>query len=101
MAEKRVWTDLWHTPQAAAWERLGWVRTVARYCRLSVRCEAKDASAPLIATATALEDRLGLTPKAMKLMLWVISDDELEERRTERASQTSDRQRPAAVDLGE
>src|SRR3546814_2640419 len=44
-AEEAVWAQLWHTPQAAAWERLGWFRTVARYCRFLVQSERKDATA--------------------------------------------------------
>jgi hypothetical protein len=45
--------------------------------------------------ARQLEDRLGLTPKAMRLLLWEIASDELAERRP---VDTSDvRQRIRAV----
>ena len=64
-----------------AWERLGWTRTVGRYCRVMVAAEQKDASAQLLAQATALEDRLGLTPKAMRLLLWEVVADEVAEQR--------------------
>lgn len=80
-AEKRAWEDLWRTPQAVAWEKLGWVRTVGRYCRFMVAAEHKDATPALLAQVTALEDRLGLTPKAMRLLLWEIVTDEVAEQR--------------------
>jgi hypothetical protein len=80
-AERDAWWQLWSTPQAVAWERLGWTRTVARYCRIMVACEQPDAAATLHAQATALEDRLGLTPKAMRLLLWQIAADEVAEQR--------------------
>lgn len=80
-AEREAWAQLWRTPQAVAWERLGWTRTVARYCRVMVACEKRDATAAMLAQATALEDRLGLTPKAMRLLLWEIVSDEVTEQR--------------------
>lgn len=80
-AEKRAWTDLWATPQAVAWERLGWARTVARYCRFMLQAESPSASPALLAQVTAMEDRLGLTPKAMRLLLWEIVRDEVAEQR--------------------
>jgi hypothetical protein len=80
-AEREAWAQLWHTPQAVAWERLGWVRTVARYCRLMVRAERPGATAAIASAATSLEDRLGLTPRAMRLLLWVVDSDEVAEQR--------------------
>lgn len=73
-AERDAWRELWATPQAWAWEQLGWSRNVARYCRVMVAAEARDASPALLAQATALEDRLGLTPKAMRLLLWQVEE---------------------------
>jgi hypothetical protein len=80
-AEKRAWAQLWSTPQAVAWERLGWVRTVARYCRFMLMAEQPSASPALLAQVTAMEDRLGLTPKAMRLLLWQVTSDEVAEQR--------------------
>lgn len=80
-AERDAWWQLWRTPQAAAWEQLGWTRTVARYCRIMVAAEQADASASLHGQVTALEDRLGLTPKAMRLLLWKIAPDQVAEQR--------------------
>lgn len=91
--EAQAWSDLWATPQAVAWERLGWTRTVARYCRVMVEAEKKGASAQLLGQVTTLEDRLGLTPKAMRMLLWeVVSDEVAEQRKT-----TSVRKRIKAV----
>jgi len=80
-AERAAWADLWHTPQAVAWEKLGWTRTVARYCRLMVQAEKPNANAIALAEARQFEDRLGLTPKAMRLLLWEIVADEVAEQR--------------------
>jgi hypothetical protein len=82
-AEREAWAQLWATPQAVAWEQLGWTRTVARYCRVMVAAERPDATAALLAQAVALEDRLGLTPKSMRLLLWQIAVDEVAEKRQE------------------
>jgi hypothetical protein len=74
VSERTLWAELWHTPQAVAWEALGWTRVVARYVRVALAAEelAKDA----MAEARQLEDRLGLTPKAMRLLLWTIEAEE-------------------------
>lgn len=74
--EMSAWADLWATPQAVAWEKLGWTRTVARYCRIMVEAEKPNARADVRNAATTMEDRLGLTPKAMRLLLWTVADDE-------------------------
>ena len=74
--ETRAWRELWSTPQAVAWEKLGWTRTVARYCRIMVEAERPGAKSDVRNSATSMEDRLGLTPKAMRLLLWAITEDE-------------------------
>lgn len=79
--EAEAWRGLWATPQAVAWERLGWTRTVARYCRVMVEAEARNAPAKALLEARQFEDRLGLTPKAMRMLLWEITSDEVEEKR--------------------
>jgi hypothetical protein len=94
--EWEAWEQLWSTPQAVAWERLGWTRTVARYCRVMVAAEERGANAALLGQAVALEDRLGLTPKAMRMLLWQIVDDEVKAKR-EQPKGTSARSRLKAV----
>ena len=76
---QRMWRELWATPQAVAWERLGWTRVVARYARVALAAEVLDKDA--LAEARHLEDRLGLTPKAMRTLLWEIVADEMAEQR--------------------
>ncbi len=81
-AEEAAWAQLWRTPHAVAWERLEWLRTVARYCRVMVVAEAEGAAAAVLAQATALEDRLGLTPKSMRMLMWEIVADEVADKRS-------------------
>lgn len=73
--ESSSWVDLWRTPQAVAWERLGYFRVVARYSLLLELAEC-GAAAPIQGEVRQLEDRLGLTPKAMRMLLWEVSSDE-------------------------
>lgn len=85
--EKKAWKELWKLPQAVMWERQRIFRTVARYCRIMVEAEQPDAAPGLHAQVTSLEDRLGLTPKAMRLLLWEIQVDEVSEKRAEREAE--------------
>lgn len=99
LEEQLLWEQLWSSPQAVAWERMGVAtcREVARYCRLLIVAESEGAKAADHAQATALADRLGLTPKAMRLLLWQVARDEVAEKRTEQPSGTSARDRMRAV----
>lgn len=92
-AERKAWTTVWRTPQAVVWERLGYVRTVARYCRILVLAEEPGATAALLGQVSNLEDKLGLTPKAMRMLLWQIAPDEVAEKRDERAANVRERLR--------
>lgn len=85
-AEKDAWAQLWQTPQSVAWERLEWTRTVARYCRVMVAAEKRGAAAAVLAQCSVLEDRLGLTPKSMRMLMWDIARDEVAEKRDEPSS---------------
>jgi hypothetical protein len=93
--EAKLWAELWHTPQSVAWEGLGWTRTVARYARTLVRAEDAEAKADVLAEARQLEDRLGLTPKAMRLLLWTV--EEQGETRSTAVVVVPDRWRDTAV----
>jgi hypothetical protein len=111
--EEAVWEALWKTPQAVSWERSGWTRVVARYCRMVVAAETPGshrhcadcgAAGPdlkldsaLLAQVAGLEDRLGLSPKAMRLLLWVVDHDEVADVRAAKVSGSSGR-RLMAVD---
>lgn len=78
-AEKHAWAQLWATPQAVAWERLGWTRVVARYVRVMLKAEDGDERA--WAETRLLEKELGLTPAALRSLMWVIDADEVAEKR--------------------
>jgi len=82
--ELGLWRKLWRAPQAEAWHNLGWSRDVATYARLSVLAEMGDLDA--LKEARMWSDRLGLTPKAMRALLWVVADDEVGGRREEKAA---------------
>lgn len=94
LAEADLWKALWATPQAVAWERHGWTRVVARYVRVALVAEALNKDA--LAEARQLEDRLGLTPKAMQMLMWQIAPDEVAAQR-QQASGTGARGRIKAV----
>ena len=85
-AEGAAWAALWRTPQAVVWERHVWTRTLGRYCRVMVRAEQPDAQAALLAQVLALEDRLGIGPKALRMLLWEIVPDEVTPPRPRKAS---------------
>ncbi|TKJ25232.1 hypothetical protein A6V29_04210 [Blastococcus sp. CCUG 61487] len=68
--EGELWRDLWRTPQAVMWERLGWTRDVAQYARLKVRAELGDMNAGK--EARQWSDRLGLNPMALLRLRWEV-----------------------------
>ena len=76
-AESATWKQAWATPQAVAWERLGWVRPVARYIRCLVQAEEIGAPAALLGEVRQMEDRLGLSPMALLRLRWSVVADEL------------------------
>ncbi len=86
--ERAAWVQLWKTPHAVAWETLGWTRTVARYCRALVIAETEMAPS-MLAQVSNMEDRLGLTPKAMRMLLWQIVTNEVADKRDEKAAKAS------------
>lgn len=69
-----LWSQLWSTPQAVAWDGLGWNRVVARYTKLLLAAEKSDATAAMLGEVRQLEDRLGLTPMAMRRLRWLVSE---------------------------
>ena len=74
--EAEAWAEAWSTPQSVEWERLGWVRMVARYVRVMVRAEQPDAPVMLMGECRQLEDRLGLTPMSLLRLRWEIGEAE-------------------------
>lgn len=96
--ELAYWSRLWQKPQAVVWAEQEIFDIVARYCRIAVAAVAADATAALMAQATSMEDRLGLTPRAMRMLLWQIAPDEVTGKRDERTEDVRTRLR--AVETG-
>ncbi len=94
--EAAVWKELWSSPQAVAWERLRYVRVVARFCRLVVKAEEPDAGSRLLAEVRQMEHDLGLTPMGLRRLEWQIVEDELAEKRKD-AGRMSARERLAVA----
>lgn len=97
--EAELWRELWRTPQACEWDRLKWTREVAQYVRWKAAAECGDLDAGKESRQYA--DRLGLTPKGLRSLMWVIDHDQVGERRAEReqaATGTDGRRRLRAVD---
>lgn len=77
------WVELWRKPQAIMWEQNGDEYLVARY--LSVRNLVQnpqsmdDVNAAALGELRQMEDRLGLSPMAMKRLMWEIDATPVEE----------------------
>lgn len=74
-----LWTELWSAPQAVAWEALSWTRVVARYALLVLASERPRASGKTLEEVRHLEDRLGLSPMAMKRLQWEVGETAAQE----------------------
>lgn len=70
--EKKIWSELWKTPQATQWEKRGWFREVALYARHQAKAEA--GSLDDSKEARQREDRLGLNDMSMLRLRWAIAD---------------------------
>lgn len=78
--EIEVWREAWRTPQACAWSMPSesWrLRTVAMWCRLSVRCEDPEATATLLSQLHRFADQIGLTTAGLAEMGWKVAVDEV------------------------
>jgi hypothetical protein len=87
---KALWAQLWATPQAVAWERLGWTRVVARYVRCLLVAERVEAPVALLGEVRQLEDRLGLSPISMLRLRWEIAPDEVAEQREQTSASAAE-----------
>lgn len=93
--ELEVWADLWSTPQAAAWAAEPWrIRTVAMYCRWSVRSEG-DVPAAFLGQVHRLGDQIGLTPAGLRENGWAIAADEVTEKRAAKTEAPEGKTPPA------
>ena len=86
--ELERWEEVWRLPQAAAWIKMRITLVVARWVRNCLLVENDNhttvAIAHLHAEIRQLEDRLGMSPLALRRLLWEISSDGVDERRDER-----------------
>ena len=94
--EKVLWRQLWRTPQASEWSRLKWDREVAQYARH--KAAAEIGSIDDSREARLRGEALGLTPKGLRSLMWVIDTDEVGERRERAKPTTPTRPRLVAVD---
>lgn len=95
--ESALWAELWSTPQAHAWEQLGWVRDVAQYVRHKVRAEL--GSLDDAKEARQWSDRLGLNPLAMLRLRWETErTEEAEHRGRQRRQQPKRSAKKASSD---
>lgn len=86
--ELEVWNRAWWTPQACAWSVQPWRHyTVGQWVRWSVRAEAPDAPAAVVAAVIRFADQIGLTPAGLKENGWKIATDEVAEKRRDAASE--------------
>lgn len=92
--ERKLWGELWKTPQAVLWERTHAHREVAAYVRWSLLAETGDIKAA--PEARQLSDRLGLTPLALRRLECEIVADEVSTKR-EVIAEMSARARLSAV----
>lgn len=69
--EMVLWRDTWRLPQAAMWADKGMNRVVARYVMACAIVEI-ETTAGMMSEIRQLEDRLGLSPMALKKLQWVI-----------------------------
>lgn len=70
--ELALWADLWGSPQAIMWERLGQEHIVALYVRRMVEAEAAEAKVNLSTLVRQLADTLGITSPGMRANRWRI-----------------------------
>lgn len=72
------WVDLWRTPQSVMWEQQGGEILVARYLKLRNLIQNPDSLEDVNAAAWGelrqLEDRLGLSPMAMRRLMWEVDE---------------------------
>jgi hypothetical protein len=70
--ERRKWEQLWTLPQAIEWERMRADDIVALYVRVFVKVTRPAASPKTISELRALDEKLGISPKALQRMRWEI-----------------------------
>lgn len=70
---KEYWDTLWHTPQAAAWGKVGYFKA-SRLLGLWVQFVHRSASVNVSREMRAIEKDLVLTAESMRLQGWRVAD---------------------------
>lgn len=86
--EQRYWERAWRTPQACIWakQEFSWlVPDVARWVRLTARCDEPDAPATLLARLPSSADAIGMTTAGLARLGAKIAPDEVGAKRAERS----------------
>lgn len=94
--ELAVWREIWKTPQAVAWDKLGWRHDVGLYVRVLVSGERGNLKAA--GEARQWSDRLGLSQTALLRNRWKIATDELAEKRDSKRREASSARRESSRD---
>ncbi|MFJ4907712.1 hypothetical protein ACIQCR_24645 [Streptomyces sp. NPDC093249] len=71
--EYDLWTDLWETPQAVAWEDLGQALEVALFVRTLAEAEQPDARVDVKKMVRSYLDSLGLSVAGMLRNRWRVA----------------------------
>lgn len=84
---RKIWTQLWSTPQAAAWSLEPWRwPIVADLVKYVERTDHPDCPASYATSVRQLRDDLGLSAAGLKANGWAIATDEVKAKRQERTT---------------
>lgn len=93
LREQEVWTEVWKLPQAVAWEEDKAHAQVARYVALWLAVMELDGDAKLYPPLQRVEDNLGLSPLALRRLMWEMDEAEEVERVDSSTAEPGDRLR--------
>jgi len=74
--ERKVWDKLWALPQAIKWELARQEELVALYAQTLTAAALAGGDPKLLAETRQLDGILGISPKAMRGLYWVIDEPE-------------------------
>jgi len=94
--ELERWAQLWATPQAAQWEKLGFDVEVALYVRRLGEAELREAPVSLNTLVRQMRDSLGLTAPGMRSLRWKIAQADDKSAKAEPAKTPAVEQAPAS-----
>jgi hypothetical protein len=76
--ELELWVLIWTTPQACAWATQPWRNyIIGQWVRWSVKAEADEAPASVVAAVIRFADQIGLTPAGLKENGWAIAANQV------------------------